>query len=294
MACFKPLTAWRSRQGAVTFSRNAALDPTRPMKLPCGQCAGCRLEKSRQWALRCVHEAKQWEQNQYVTFTYSDENLPKDWSLQPQHMTKFWKRLRKTDAGKNIRYFMCGEYGDGRGRPHYHAIVFNLGLSDKKFYKVHNGNKLYTSKFIEDLWGYGYCPIGDVTFQSAAYVARYIMKKRTGDDADIYYHYIDPDGVVHDRMPEYVRMSRRPGIGKGWIDAYKGDVYPHDFVVVEGAKSRPPRYYDEQLTEEEKKSIKSERRRKAEKHADNNTPERLRVREQVALAKMRQNKRNKL
>ena len=244
--------------------------------------------------MRCVHEAREWEHNQYITFTYNDENLPQDWGLQPQHMTLFWKRLRKTDVGKNIRYFMCGEYGDGRGRPHYHAIVFNLRLDDKKFYKRSGEYNLYTSEFIEKVWGYGYCPIGDVTLQSAQYVAKYIMKKRTGEDAKLYYHYIDSDGVVHDRMPEYVRMSRRPGIGAGFIRDYKTDVYPKDYVTIDGRKHRPGRYYDNALTEEEMKEHKRKRRKAAEKYADNNTPERLRVREQVALAKMRENKRDKL
>lgn len=286
MVCYRPLTAYRSGQQSVTFKRSHALDPTRPLKLPCGQCVGCRLEKSRQWAVRCMHEAKQHEHNCFLTLTYNNENLPKDMSLQPQHMTKFWKRLRKK-YGNNIRYYYCGEYGERTGRPHYHACVFGFDFEDKKLWKMSQENALYRSESLEKLWPYGFSSIGLVTFESAAYVARYILKKRTGDAAEEHYNYVDSDGVIYSRMPEYTRMSRRPGIGKGWIEAYKGDVYPHDFVVIKGNKYRPPRYYDEQLEEEVKAELKAKRRRNAEKHVENNTPERRKVREQVHCEKVR-------
>lgn len=282
MVCYSPLTAYRGSSGTVTFKRQSALDPSRPMKLPCGQCVGCRLEKSRQWAVRCIHEAKQWENNCFLTLTYNDQHLPEDRSLHPEHMTNFWKRLRKKH-GSGIRYFYCGEYGDRSGRPHYHAIVFNMVFSDQKLWRMSRDNPVYRSDTLEKLWPYGFSSIGSVTMQSAAYVARYIMKKRTGDGAEDYYDYVDTDGVIHRRLPEFVRMSRRPGIGQGWIEKYQSDVYPHDFVVVEGSKFRPPRYYDEQLTEEELARLKKKRIDNAEKHAENNTPERRRVRERLHI-----------
>ena len=290
MVCYSPLTAWRQRNSKeVTFNRNRAIDPTRPLKIPCGQCVGCRLEKSRQWATRCMHEAQLWEHNTFVTLTYNDEHLPEGMTLRPEDMTKFWKRLRK-HVGQKVRYFYCGEYGDNRGRPHYHAVIFNLEFGDKKFFKMSyysNGDAcpLYRSATLEKLWPYGFSSIGEVTFESAAYVARYVMKKRTGEGAENYYNYIDHNGVVHDRLPEFVRMSRRPGIASGWFERFGGDVYPNDFVVVKGRKYRPPRYYDEQLEEEEKEKLKRKRIRNAEKHAENNTPDRRRVRERIAIEK---------
>lgn len=283
MPCYFPLTGWRGRQGAIVFKRQSALDPTRPMRLPCGQCAGCRLEKSRQWAVRCVHEASQWEYNCFLTLTYRTEDLPKSMSLEPEHMTKFWKRLRKK-YGQSIRYFYCGEYGERSGRPHYHACVFNHAFSDQTLWKADtgSGSPLYRSAELERLWPYGFSTIGQVTFESAAYVARYVMKKRTGDASKDYYSYVDSDGVVHDRLPEFVRMSRRPGIGAGWIKRYRGDVYPGDFVILGGHKFRPPRFYDEQLEEEVLKDIKKKRVSNAEKHSEDQTPERRRVRNAIA------------
>ena len=282
MACYAPLTAYRGGSTGVTFNRNHALDPTMPLKLACGQCVGCRLEKSRQWAVRCIHEAKQWEFNCFLTLTYNDDNLPQDMSLNPKHMTDFWKRLRKK-YGSGIRYYYCGEYGERTGRPHYHACVFNHHFPDQTLWKMSRENSLYRSESLEELWPYGFSSIGEVTMQSAAYVARYIMKKRTGEHAEDWYRFVDSDGVVHNRHPEFVRMSRRPGIGSDWIRKYSGDVYSGDFVVIEGRKFRPPRFYDDQLEEEEKQKLKRKRKKDAERHADNNTPERRRVREELHI-----------
>ena len=284
MVCYAPMTAYRSRLGGVTFSRKTAIDPSRPMRLPCGQCVGCRLEKSRQWAVRCMHEAQQHENNCFLTLTYDDLHLPQNYSLNPEHMTRFWKRLRKK-YGAKIRYFYCGEYGEKSGRPHYHACVFNHEFADRTHWKTSRENTLYRSKSLEALWPYGFSSIGELTFQSAAYVARYIMKKRTGNEAELHYEYIDTDGTIHNRLPEYVRMSRRPGLGQNWITQYKSDVYPDDFVIIEGNKYRSPRYYDTQLPEKESIDLKSKRVKNAEKHADNNTPERRRVRERIHIEK---------
>ena len=93
--------------------------------VPCGRCMGCRLEKSRQWAVRCVHEAKFYEDNCFVTLTYAPEHLPKDGSLNRKHVQDFIKRLRRRLDDRKIRVFYCGEYGDKLRRPHYHLCLFN-------------------------------------------------------------------------------------------------------------------------------------------------------------------------
>ena len=168
----------------------------------CGQCVGCRLERSRQWAIRCVHESQMHEQNCFITLTYSDEFLPENGSLQLKHFQDFMKRLR-FHVGGGIRFFHCGEYGEENGRPHHHAIIFNHDFADKKVWKTNNGVVLYRSKILEELWPYGFATVGCVSFESAAYVARYITKKVNGDMADS--HYLG-------REPEYITMSRRPGV----------------------------------------------------------------------------------
>ena len=302
MTCYRPLSAYRSHELTTKNNKRKInfLKYSAPwdkdhygedyLELPCGQCIGCRIERSRQWAIRCVHEASLYENNCFITLTFSDEHLPKDRSLNVRHWQLFMKRLRKR-FGADIRFYHCGEYGEKFGRPHYHACVFNFDFPDKKLWKTNNGQRIYTSEILSELWGQGFCTIGSVTFESAAYVARYIMKKVNGAAAEDHYQYIDPEtGEIFDRKPEYTTMSRRPGIGKAWFDKYYKDVYPGDFVVLNGKKMRPPRYYDTQyeiLYPSEYEKLKEDRKVNAQKYVDNNTKERLNVREQVQRLRLK-------
>lgn len=219
------------------------------MTVPCGQCIGCRLGRSRDWALRCMHEASLHENNCFITLTYNNENLPADGSLHKSHWQKFMKRLRKY-SGAKIRYYHCGEYGAKLLRPHYHACLFGFDFPDKYLWEQRPGkDDLYRSDLLEKCWPFGYSSIGELTFNSAAYVARYILKKVNGDKADDHYIHIDDQGVVHKLQPEYTTMSRNKGIGQGWIEKYADDCYPHDFVAFRDRgrrirKMKPPRYYD--------------------------------------------------
>lgn len=198
------------------------------------------------------------------------------------------KKYRK-QYGKNIRYYHCGEYGETYGRPHYHAIIFGHDWDDKKHFKTTNEVKVYTSERLQRLWGKGFTTTGDVTFESASYVARYILKKVTGDQAKTHYEHVDENGEVHAKLPEYTTMSRRPGIGAAWYKKFRPDVYPHDHVIIRGKEMRPPRYYSsiyEQTNLSDFQAIRSNRKISSRKNADNNTPQRLKVRETVKLAQL--------
>lgn len=240
--CYHPLTAYRSRKGRdpetgswpVEFNVKEGFEDLK-VQIPCGRCIGCRLERSRQWAVRCVHEAQMHEDNCFITLTYDDAHMDERRSLNKRDFVLFMKKLRKR-YGPNIRFFHCGEYGEQLDRPHHHACLFNFDFLDKVLWSTRSGVRLYRSAALEELWPYGYSTIGSVTFESAAYVARYVMKKITGDRAEEHY-----DG----REPEYVTMSRRPGIGRTWFEEYKDDLFPDDKCVVrEGIVCKPPRYYD--------------------------------------------------
>lgn len=296
MPCYHPLKGWQSRstKGIVFNPKDGYVD--RPMSVPCGQCYGCRLERSRQWAMRCLHEASLYENNCFITLTYNKENLPEDGSLKKEHFQKFMKRLRKRFPTKKIRYYHCGEYGEKNFRPHYHAIIFNLDFNDKELYTVRNGENLYTSKTLEKLWPFGFSTLGSVTFESAAYVARYVMKKITGkgvdeknDDGLKHYERVDADtGEILELTPEYNTMSRRPGIGADWFKKYKNDCYPKDFVTIRGKKMKPPKFYDTMLEKEHAdfyQDIKNQRIKTMKKFSDDNTADRLLVKEVVAKAK---------
>lgn len=291
MACYHPLKGYRAKARNPSGKRSIVFNAKEgfhdlPVDLPCGQCIGCRLERSRQWAIRCVHEASLYDDNCFLTLTYSDEHLPSDGSVNVEHFQKFMKRLRFENPGRKVRFFHCGEYGDQFGRPHYHACLFNFDFVDK----VHvenspSGEKLYESERLNRLWPFGRSRIGAVTFESAAYVARYITKKLTGRLADAY----------EGRKPEYVTMSRRPGIGKAWYEKFKRDVFPSDFVVVRGVKMKPPKFYVSQFElEQPGDSARARARRKAgaEKHKENNSHDRLLVREVIQHERFKQLKRS--
>lgn len=285
MPCYHPLKGWRAKDLEPSGKRKVVFNAADawtdvPVELPCGQCIGCRLERSRQWAIRCVHEASLYERNSFITLTYDSLNIPKNNSLNKRDFQLFMKRLRKHYHPRKIRFFHCGEYGEKLGRPHYHAILFNLDFEDKVLHKNQNGQDLYWSPILEKIWGKGFCTTGDVTFESAAYVARYVTKKINGPHAKAHYQ---------ERKPEYTTMSRRPGIAKDWYRKFADDVYPDDFVVVRGKKMQPPRFYDQQLEKEaetEYKKIKRKRSMDDPKRNADNTSARLRVREKVQYSKV--------
>lgn len=253
MPCYHPLKGYRSKTVNPTGKRSIVFNAKEgyydlPIDIPCSRCDGCKLERSRQWAVRLMHEASMHDFNIFLTLTYSEENLPGDGSLHVDHFQNFMKRLRsdrdvnnakyRSDFNKNIRFFHCGEYGEKYFRPHYHAIIFNCDFADKERWKKLDENSLFVSKRLEELWPYGFSTIGSVTFESAAYVARYIMKKMHGHTAEILYE---------GRKPEYVTMSRRPGIGKSWLEKYEKDVKRDDKVIMRGVPMKPPKFYGSQF-----------------------------------------------
>lgn len=267
----------------------------RPLDLACGQCIGCRVERSRQWALRCVHEASLHARSSFVTLTYDQANLPSDGSVNVKHWQDFAKRLRK--AVGPFRFFHVGEYGDESFRPHYHALLFGVGFdADRVPYRSNGGAALFRSPLLERTWGMGLCPIGDVSFQSAAYVARYCLKKVTGGLASVRYRRVDAEtGEEFFVRPEYVTMSRRPGIGAGWFEKFGSDVYPDDEVVHDGKRFRPPKFYDGLLERESPEVLESVRDKRARAVAARKADlsyERLRAKEQIALSRVSRLKRN--
>lgn len=260
MSCKSPLRGWRARKvelsgkRKITFDQSAAYTDM-PIELPCGQCIGCRLERSRQWAMRCVHEASLHDENCYVTLTYDDKNLPDHGGLVLEDHQLYIKRLRQRlfrEKGERvkIKYFLCAEYGDQTFRPHYHVLIFGYDYPDRTFLKKNaQGDNLYISELCKNDWKLGNVIIGNLTFESAAYCARYVLKKVLGDGKN-YYEKIDSDtGEIIKIKKEYATMSRNPGIGKDWITAFKSDAYPSDFIVIRGKKMKPAKYYDRVIEE---------------------------------------------
>lgn len=243
--------------------------------VPCGQCIGCRLDRSRDWANRCMLELQYHRSAYFVTLTYNDEHVPRSYysdpetgeafeslTLVPRDLQLFFKRLRKK-VGK-IRYFACGEYGDQTMRPHYHAIIFGLELYDLiPWSRNELGQQYYRSPFLEEVWSirkaptrhgsvnilcadpeYFFEPIGhvcvaEVSWETCAYVARYCTKKLTGPMAQFYSNL--------SIEPPFCRMSRKPGIAYQFYEDHP-DMYDFDKISIStptgGRSFRPPRYFD--------------------------------------------------
>lgn len=246
MPCYSPLSAYRTHSNVtgkkLVFARDNldGYDVHKSVDIPCGQCIGCRLERSRQWACRILAERECHEKTSFLTLTYKE--MPANSSLNNEDFTLFMKRLRRHLEPAKIRFFQCGEYGERNHRPHHHCILFgeDFAASRRLCEASQSGLPQYESPLLDDLWSHGRCTIGDVTFESAAYVARYTLKKVSGPSKDDHYA---------GRKPEYATMSRRPGIGALWFERYQGDIYPGDLFVPgpDRPAALPPRYFDNLL-----------------------------------------------
>lgn len=245
----------------------------------CGQCRSCRLQKSKEKAMQVYGEVYvnsedyiSWRNyngcdvhnNCFITLTFGYEqclwylqNVRKFsyykarryasflcWSLEKREYVLFQKRLRRLFNSTRIRFFHCGEYGEKYNRPHHHAIILGFDFPDKYLWNVQDGVKYYRSSTLEKLWPFGFSLISEVTYNSCAYVARYVTKKITGKQADNYYN---------GREPEYCTQSNRPGIGYNYFEKYGLDsVYNTDTMTTlnykgKKVKSRPPKYFDDLL-----------------------------------------------
>lgn len=324
MACFHP---WKP---------DAALGFPPTLRLPCGQCIGCRLRRSAEWATRCMHEAALHQHNCWITLTYDDEHLPRRYhtgrthpktgkaiyagSLDKRHPQRFYRSLRKslgkkysltdtsilytmgvhTDMGHSpiprlkpiLRYYYGGEYGEQYGRPHYHLCLFGIDFSDKIHVQTTDaGYKLYESQRLKKFWPHGQHMIGELTWETAAYTARYIMKKITGQKQKEHYKKIDNEtGEIIEIEPEYNDMSRKPGIANKWWMEYHTDVYKQDTsqVRIRGRTQTPPRYYDklyERSFPDHYKHIKLQRAIENLNNRGRHTPARLQAEEIITTTK---------
>lgn len=278
MPCYHPMSAWQKTDGTIIIHgdiRDAnrkrspksliakGINPLTDKKIviPCGQCIGCRLEYSRQWADRCYLESKMHEHNYWLTLTYDEDHI-KDLlkasikrdtgeiinapMLRKKDLTGFIKRLREHWQRKynitGLKFYGCGEYGTQNHRPHYHISIFGLDIPDIQLWFTKDGFPTFRSAEIENIWGKGRLTINRNTWQTSAYTARYMLKKLKGREAKEQY---EKAGVT----PEFTICSRNPGIGKSYYDTHKEEIYAKDEIAYLKAKGgaqtrKPPKYFD--------------------------------------------------
>ena len=303
MSCYHPLYAYKSKfvnpqtgKAVIKFTlKPSDVNKYEPIALPCGQCIGCRIDHSRDWANRLMLERQYHDSAWFCTFTYDDDHVPRSWypdpetgeaipslTLNKRDVQLLMKRIRRHFPDDKIRFFACGEYGGQTFRPHYHAIIFGLHLNDLVPYKtVREAGELYTyynSKSLQDCWldsdgkPIGFVVVGEVTWESCAYTARYVTKKLKGREAEFY--------EKHRIQPEFSLMSRKPGIARAYYEE-NSDLFDSDFINIStpkgGRKFRPPRYFerlfevDEPLRAKELKEIKKRLALDAQKSKLKNT-----------------------
>lgn len=145
--------------------------------VPCGRCIACKVNRRSAWSLRLQHEAPYHDKTCFVTLTYDDEHLNST-SVSKRDLQLFIKRLRKSIEPEKIKYFGCGEYGDNYGRPHYHLILFGLGLSDEEL--------IFDAWKDENKLPYGFIYVKPCVIQTINYVCGYITKKIISKE-NVYY-----------------------------------------------------------------------------------------------------------
>lgn len=347
MGCFAPLpaTQFHGRKQLTVWKRSEVRKPTPPdigrdLKLPCSNCIGCRLDRSKQNAVRLMCEAQLHKKCSFITLTLNDETLRarrQEWepavpyippfeepqgrdvnahstlaygyastrldSLSKRDLQLFMKRLRfelsTREPSTRVRFYGVGEYGGLTGRPHYHIALFGEDFSDDRIYwRTSGDHRCYRSSRLEKLWSIdgnklGNCEIGDLTIDSAAYIASYVMKKVNGKMAHEHYRRELPNGEIFWLTPEFALMSRGGRRGRGlaaeWFSKYNNDVYPLDKVVFDGKQLKPPRYFDKLLADYDPPKmeyIRMMREHAAKELAEDNTPARLADKEACLKAKM--------
>lgn len=302
MSCYSPLVGFFAATVNASGKRSLQFKPQgsfsgKPVRVPCGKCIGCRLEYSRAWAVRLMHEARMHKTSVFVTLTYNADNLPAFGTLVPRDLQLFHKRLHNRlleKRGVGIRYYACGEYGDMNKRPHYHSIIFGYDFEDKLLYSRNaRGEPIYTSEKLDEIWGLGECKIGAVTFESCAYVARYVTKKVDGKKREEgHYLVYNADGVISERVPEFSHMSRNPGIAAEYFAKYGNEVMTHDSVIMDGKEVPSVRYYDKKIEEckaERAAELKKLRFRK--RNWKELQKERMRVKEALVLKRLKMKER---
>lgn len=298
MPCTKPIAAYGDicpTTGLKRISLRKVPGRDSNLQLPCNKCPDCKLKKAKEWALRCWHESQMHDESSFVTLTYDDKHLPAYNDLDHRDFQLFMKRFRK-GTGLNVKFFMCGEYGDTTHRPHYHVLLFGYYPPDAQYHRTENNHRYYKSEELDSYWKKGFTDTTNVSYNNAGYIARYTLKKQLPkEQTQERYTYLDAFGNLQTRKLEYIRMStgrdKWQGIGASWFREHAAQTVLNDYVLdPNGYKNPVPRYYLQILKDDDPhwhEKLALQRVEKCQANPDN-SPERLKARAICTKAKLKQ------
>lgn len=287
MPCFHPVPAWVDAQsGAWVYSWSPKRELLPQVDTPCGKCEGCRRQRAADVSLRCMHEAHFHDAKCFLTLTFDDEHFPASQEAMEREVVLFVKRMRKA-SGFEVRTFAVCELGERTRRPHAHLLVFGRDFErGQPMARGEAGAVAYASAELSALWSHGHSSVGELTTASANYVARYVLKARSGA--------FEFEAVAHPLSGELIQfrpavaLCRSRGLGRRWFEAYGKQALHEGFVVLRGGVKVPiPQWY-RRLGVKYLRGVGSDAEATAFERmtatAWNRTPERLAVREEVAAA----------
>lgn len=227
--------------------------------LPCRKCSECLQRRSKELAIQSVFEARSCsDQSCVLILTYDNEHLG-DNKLDYSHVQEFQKRLRRYvqyTYNKKIRFLTVGEYGDKKGRMHWHMIVFGWKpqQSSEGMYTYLGGNfnssPRWRSRKLDSLWQRGYVDVDHATEGNIFYVSRYVHKKFVkGMDLDC--------TLPLDRSE---KKTSSMGLGLNYFLTHLKTFIRRKRIDIAGYSYKIPRYYMDLLkvlvSEEEKYNTK--------------------------------------
>ncbi|MGL4388188.1 MAG: rolling circle replication-associated protein, partial [Brevinema sp.] len=214
------------------------IPPYAGLSVPCRNCIECKISRSDEWETRIDNEWQTWEHGVFLTLTYDEIKIPKNYSLVKRDLQNFFKRLRYYLKKRKIKYFACGEYGKRKQRPHYHAILLGVSKEEHELRVCPKGGYWIEKGILKDSWDKGIIHVGDITSDSIGYVTHYIDKKLTGKLAEV--NYMDKG-----RDPPFQLQSQ--GFGLDYAKKNEKQIKEHLFIPRKGQKKPVPLYYRTKL-----------------------------------------------
>ena len=187
--------------------------------VPCGKCKACRINNVMQLSLRAYHEYLTSKCASFVTLTYSDSNVPKNYNLCYDDFLRFLKYFKKLSKIKGLKYLVAGEYGGQFGRPHFHCVLYNVDKS--------------CVEFIRKAWkNQGFIDVKPAIKESFGYIAKYNLKTKSQKEKEF---------LLLGKIPPFVRISK--GLGREWCEQHR-EILERDLCIKQNGKVIPlPEYY---------------------------------------------------